>query len=576
MWWIESSYPDKYESMSVSNDIDNFSDKNDNSFNTLHDELKSIREKETREVIIEAISSIWLTNEENQELVSIILKDFIGYNKVLSELLDDIWSDWDISTKEDVLDKIKKYKKIKEIEDKNEKIEDEKEENENDKEEHENKEKESEQKVEKRDNNNSITYNLNLLRNITSNIDITKSEKGWYKFFIDYLKEWDFSNPEKTKEIIDRLKSDQSVFDAIIKDIPKESYSDFKTAIIWLDNNSLEIIRMFDKAELDMIPDLWASILWTTNLEWVIYSWNEVIKTDNWFNVFWWKIDWKYYRAQSVEWSDYRLKSSVDEGFVDKIWDIKREALKEISSLNKPLKEILTFLNYIDTAISENLDIAEVKESIKLSNPELYNNLWLDSVWDLDSMRYLLTDKKSIIEEQKQTIIDEANEQTQKLLDENAQKLKEKDEKTRDTLRFLSSIWFDEIPQSVTDMIIETLNSSSTLANSLWFTTKINLEEGLLWTDTNMDNKKDSLWEKVKFAKFVNILISWSEDIPLNINNLKADSGVAIDDITLFRASLQESWLLDTMTWYGTAMTRLKSHQIMPTTKSTTQENPKS
>ncbi len=263
--------------------------------------------------------------------------------------------------------------------------------------------------------------------------------------------------------------------------------------------------------------------------------------------------------VNSFEWSMNNLNSldfSNPSDLQSAFWEIDKLNLFLDKNIFKSKIEQLSDKNPIDKSEADNLksDILSALKTSLLPHMEV----------------------KKTLEKEVADIKTEYQQSLNQAKAEYIRKLKEKDEKTRDTLRFLSSIWFDEIPQSVTDMIIETLNSSSTLANSLWFTTKINLEEGLLWTDTNMDNKKDSLWEKVKFAKFVNILISWSEDIPLNINNLKADSWVAIDDITLFRASLQESWLLDTMTWYGTAMTRLKSHQIMPTTKSTTQENPES
>jgi len=64
-------------------------------------------------------------------------------------------------------------------------------------------------------------------------------------------------------------------------------------------------------------------------------------------------------------------------------------------------------------------------------------------------------------------------------LRDNYQKLlKEKDEKTKETLLFLQSIGFTMIPQSITDALIAMINRSPSLWAEFGMNEKINLSNG--------------------------------------------------------------------------------------------------
>lgn len=57
-------------------------------------------------------------------------------------------------------------------------------------------------------------------------------------------------------------------------------------------------------------------------------------------------------------------------------------------------------------------------------------------------------------------------------------------ERARRTLNFLYEIGFTDIPQVVTDQIVDTLNSNSALAHSFGFNEQINFANGQIGFDT--------------------------------------------------------------------------------------------
>ncbi len=97
-------------------------------------------------------------------------------------------------------------------------------------------------------------------------------------------------------------------------------------------------------------------------------------------------------------------------------------------------------------------------------------------------------------------------------------KLTEKQQKQEKTLSLLHSTWFDSIPQSITDKVIEEVNFSKRGVIDLWWGKKlqenINIKEGKFWNGV-LENEEEI------FIRFFNKMISGNPTEPLNIENYK-------------------------------------------------------
>ncbi len=136
--------------------------------------------------------------------------------------------------------------------------------------------------------------------------------------------------------------------------------------------------------------------------------------------------------------------------------------------------------------------------------------------------------------------------------------LEQKDRRIKQTLRFLESIGFTQIPQYISDQIIDTLNSNSGLRAQLGFTEKIDFANGQIGMDRNSGESEEiDLLDQVAFAEFVNRMIGVNA---INIEALKNGTGAPVGDRNKFRTLLRESGLMD-VGGVGVAMENLKKAQ---------------
>lgn len=88
--------------------------------------------------------------------------------------------------------------------------------------------------------------------------------------------------------------------------------------------------------------------------------------------------------------------------------------------------------------------------------------------------------------------------------------VKENDEKTRETLNILDSIWFTLIPKNITDDIIATINKNP---ENYWFESRIDLKNWNFWWINNQLTKE-------RFIKKINKMISSKETEPITTNEI--------------------------------------------------------
>ncbi len=147
--------------------------------------------------------------------------------------------------------------------------------------------------------------------------------------------------------------------------------------------------------------------------------------------------------------------------------------------------------------------------------------------------------------------------------------LDKKDKKVKDVLRFFESIGFTQIPQYITDQVIETLNSNSALASQLGFNEKIDLSNGELGMNKNSSWENDEnldLQDMKAFAEFVNKMLGVTDsegNPPINISALGTmNSAIWENGDTRMQDILNRSWLL--IGGAGKARQNLEQYSTLP------------
>lgn len=129
-----------------------------------------------------------------------------------------------------------------------------------------------------------------------------------------------------------------------------------------------------------------------------------------------------------------------------------------------------------------------------------------------------------------------------KTLDE---KFQEKDRIVRKTLRFLSSLGLDLIPQSLTDEIIARVNRSPELIAIFGMSkdTSIDFAQGKLgYNNTPTSSNPQTLENKRAFAEFIYALLGQPKSFNLDALGTGA---VIISDQLAFKTEVSQSGILD-------------------------------
>ncbi len=408
---------------------------------------------------------------------------------------------------------------------------------------------------------NDMKNNLKNLESSFNNLDSSNPHYWKIKSKIHDLMVNDdaLNDSKKFKEeydsIINLLKTDENAFVHIAEDLQNQDkanwtnkYSEFKNTLLNIDRSAFT--DKIDRYEWWLTAAKQKIALWVNNIDWVNISDNKLSKkTDDWYSIELWKEG----RKLSLNDSEYKIGSKLDINTnLQSVVEVENNTKKELKALNEELNTISGIIDFIDQAIANEENLEDVKQEIKSQNNELYNELNIDNMGSLeeikDSIVWLYKQKEEEKEEklkQKKRIVDE-------IVEKNALNAREKDEKVQDTLKFLKSIWFDLIPQDITDNIISQLNSNSWLRNMLWFNSLIDFENWNLGIDSNGDSNNMSLNEKVKFAEIFNTMIWWDDKWPININALRNASWSPISNTSNFNVYLVDNKLKDS--WYASSI----------------------
>ncbi len=360
------------------------------------------------------------------------------------------------------------------------------------------------------------------------------------------------NNEIDVKEITEFLNSlEEEKFFWILKEI--QNYDDlnntnifnwFKDAIISSWNSN--IILKINKYEQLNSPEKTVDILDITDSETArIYAWLWTENPDINWNIFKnWdiSIDISKRPPQRILWDEnFNIELDLP------IWDFypailehertKQEITPKLDSVNILLQN----KEYIDDMLGSNLNISQIKTNLK--NTLNIKTDFINTKEDLSDTN--LANLKNEFEQQLSQNDEKLQQALREKINEYKRKLEQKDKLARETYNFLKSIGFDKIPQSVTNNVIQQLNSNSWLRASLGLNTNIDLKNGILWFDSDFDENSISSQEKADFAKVFNVMIAWNEEWPINIDAILNDRWTPISDYTVFENHLESNKLRD-------------------------------
>ncbi len=421
------------------------------------------------------------------------------------------------------------------------------------KKENEEKVEQNEEKVEQNNRKKEILNSIKnqLIKHEEEFIDINDEE---WNNFIDLLN--NIENTESQKKLEALLSNQENLNNilSILQEIdrkegidsysPESSYSKFTSKLIELNPSFEAKIKSFEQKEnynnfLGITDSTTARIyawLWTENpdVEWNIFK--------NW-DV---SIDISKRPPQRILWDkNFSLELDLP------IWDFYPDILEHERS-NQLIKPQLNSINvllqnrdYIDDMLESNLDINQIKTNLKNTlNIEMSN---INTKEDLseDNLLRLKNELENKLNQSNQDL----KQALRKKINEYRRNLEQKDRLTRETYKFLKSIGFDKIPQSITNNVIQQLNSNSGLRSSLGMTSEIDLSNGNLWFDSDFDENNITSQEKADFSKVFNIMLSWNEEWPINTDAILNDRWTPISDYTVFENFLETNKLRDT--WFA-------------------------
>ncbi len=350
-------------------------------------------------------------------------------------------------------------------------------------------------------------------------------------------------------------------------------YLEFRNNLIWIES-SFE--NYFNKLE-------------NKSFEWL--NSNDVIKEIE--NESWWleTIDFKSDNPVSklnLEWSSYSFDKKIDKESFWELMSQSKNKIEEVQSsvttlkgLYSPLDNLLNQIrvNWWKEGFKEKLntqvslfpndvfwDLNKVYETMNIKLEDRINLSDINSFKDINSP----DDLRNKIENIKQKISN-INSQIKEVhawilkehklwLKELIQRNSEEKERQVEVLKFMKASWFDLIPKNITNRIIEQIQANQ--LNIPWLDlnkSNIDLENwhfGECWAFTS-NEKWLNIESKENMLKFMNKLISWNIDWPLNVKAIKNWTSIANE--SFMKNEFLEAWIVSGLDWkYSKIIENLK------------------
>ena len=248
------------------------------------------------------------------------------------------------------------------------------------------------------------------------------------------------------------------------------------------------------------------------------------------------KVDKEGKRSLSLKGSDYELKSDVaDQEITKKIDESTNKLQEKLEPINKELWSIEELQKFMEK--NKDLPIEEIQKFIFLNFKEKIDISDLQFLKTKEELSLRLEKRGKELQKEKNRLVFSTNEFIKNLLQQNAIDTEKKDFERKKVLDFLNKIWFDLIPQKVSENIFKMINESSSYKMKLWLSDDINIAEWKFWIQKQSDGLQFK--DKKAFIKLVNKMLTWTEDLP----NTMTDSGT----ISFFNSAKdKKEWNINT------------------------------
>ncbi len=391
-------------------------------------------------------------------------------------------------------------------------------------------------------NNEKVQENTRIEQDLQSLIKMANSlwNKPEYQAYKDVLMKYDVADFMANKEqVLAELK--QALSPKVLASIAKEvwvntpEYKEFKNTLIslewWSGSYFKSQFEAIERVGAEYAKDFWK--LWVdraggkTDLDWNLKfdSGNSVIKVDK-----------EGKRSLSLKGSDYELKSDVaDQEITKKIDESTNKLQEKLEPINKELWSIEELQKFMEK--NKDLPIEEIQKFIFLNFKEKIDISDLQFLRTKEELSLRLEKRGKELQKEKNRLVFSTNEFIKNLLQQNAIDTEKKDFERKKVLDFLNKIWFDLIPQKVSENIFKMINESSSYKMKLWLSDDINIAEWKFWIQKQSDGLQFK--DKKAFIKLVNKMLTWTEDLP----NTMTDSGT----ISFFNSAKdKKEWNINT------------------------------
>lgn len=406
--------------------------------------------------------------------------------------------------------------------------------------------------------NSDIAWNFALIgeidKKISNETDDTKK--------VELINEKD----KALKEVLNILKLPwklQSITEQLWwadKNNPK--YLEFKNTLVWLDSwfdkyfqdlekisswrslNADEVIRWIEKdswwmLELDLNSNTPTSKL---SLIWSKYSFEE-------------EIDKKAYSEIMGKWEqeldDAQNSEAVLKGLhkpFDSLWRNIRENWGKESLKDKINESVSNFSKNLFWDLDEVYKKTSIESDIQIKESDINSFTDIKSENDLKSKFENLKDKfwkiKEKIEDFKTSIMNKYKWEIKNVLALKS----EKQEKQVKVLGFMQDSGFDLMPKEISDKFIWQMQWNT--LNVPWLdldVKNINLKNGNFWESVLYKDDCLNIHAKTNMLKFMNKMISWDINQPLNVESI-ANGSETINPSSLQNKFL-EAWIVDNLGW---------------------------
>lgn len=433
------------------------------------DNLDTISQSEKMDNFLDWFE-IWLKQEEKDEIINMLFSKFWKNENLINSVLENIKKDNDvIYSKNDIVERIN----VQEVKSNNQ---------------------------EKENNVQEVKEDLQVY----SKIEPLLSWLTWKDSvnLLKLLKDKDF-------EWVKKALKNSDTFESVVWELEQkdpEKYEEFKQTLISIDPSFRESFDKFDskKTETSKILDLGTPKISSDWKSWETTDWKHNIKIDD-----------KWDRYLSSKDSPYQLKSNLDnKQNIEANQKIDADLENTLKPINEKLNTLSSILDYLENAILKNIDLKDIKEAIKKTDINLYNEYNIENLNSPNDIKNIISQSIKKLEDDKKTAIEKAKNLKRELILKNTKEAAEKDEAVKQLLKFLESIWFTFINQSKLQTILDFININP---QTYWLDEKIDLENGVLWFNRDFWDKNINASEKKAFIKLFNRML-WENIIDENIS----------------------------------------------------------